>query len=65
MKEGRHADAIGLQKAALSLCGAMGMVKAQLINTLILGSYFMAAQSPKEARKTVHASRRRTRSNTS
>lgn len=52
VKEGRHADAIGLQKAALSLCGAMGMVKAQLINTLILGSYFMAAQSPKEARKT-------------
>jgi tetratricopeptide (TPR) repeat protein len=52
IKDGRHAEAIQLQQAAMSLCGAMGMLKAKLINTLILGSYFMAAQSPKEARKT-------------
>jgi tetratricopeptide (TPR) repeat protein len=52
LNEGRHADAIRLQQAAMSLCGSMGMLKAQLINTLILGSYFMAAHAPREARKT-------------
>jgi tetratricopeptide (TPR) repeat protein len=51
-KEGRHADAIGLQGAAVELCGRLGMVKAQIINTLILGSYFMAAESRPHARKT-------------
>jgi tetratricopeptide (TPR) repeat protein len=52
VKEGRHVEAIGMQKAAVALCGTLGMVKAQLINSLVLGSYFMAAQSPREARKT-------------
>ncbi|RYZ08190.1 MAG: hypothetical protein EOO73_09000 [Myxococcales bacterium] len=52
IKEGKHAQAIQLQQAAVSLCGGLGMLKAQLINTIILGSYFMSAQSPREARKT-------------
>ncbi len=51
-KEGRHAEAIHLQRAAVSLCAGLGMVKAQLINTIALGAYFMAAQSPQEARET-------------
>lgn len=51
-REKRPADALRLQGVAADLCGRMGMFKAQVINTLILGSYFLGAGSSGQARQT-------------
>jgi len=51
MKEGRPADAVRMQGTAADLCGRLSMPKAQILNTLILGSYFLAARAPDQARR--------------
>ena len=57
MKEGRPADAVRMQTTAADLCGRLSMPKAQILNTLILGSYFLAAQAPDQARQSYQQAR--------
>lgn len=51
LREGRPADAIRLQTLAANLCGTMNMPKEQVLNTLILGSYYLSSESRGPARK--------------
>ena len=51
LKQGNHTDAIRLQSVAVELCGKLKMLKEQVINTLVLGSYYLASQARGPARK--------------